>query len=212
MTWQRVQLDDVPPTRWRNGGGVTRELVAWPHPQAWRWRVSVAEVASSGPFSRFDGVQRWLAILDGAGVRLSCDTKTVELTDHSAPLNFDGADPVDCELLGGSVRDLNLMVRDDPAAGRSSSRMQRIAGPTRVDIEIAKTVVLFNRGAPAVLRTETGSVVVPADTLAWQTLPAGCRVEIEADAAIWMEIDDQGASEPFVIASSHIRPETSHGP
>lgn len=191
MPWQRVQLDDVPATPWRNGGGVTRELVAWPHPQAWRWRVSVAEVASNGPFSRFEGVQRWLAILDGAGVRLSFETGAVELTGHSAPLNFDGADPVDCELLGGSVRDLNLMLRSDGAAGRSLSRMQRIAGTTRVDIDVAKTVALFNLGAAAVLRTETGPVVVPADTLAWQTLPAGCCVEIEADAAIWMEIDDQ---------------------
>lgn len=70
MSWQIVHLDDVAPRPWRNGGGVTRELVAWPHAQHWIWRMSVAEVAHSGPFSRFEGVQRWFAVLAGAGVRL----------------------------------------------------------------------------------------------------------------------------------------------
>jgi len=63
-----VQLGDAAPRRWRNGGGVTRELPAWPSPQEWRVRVSVADVEREGPFSSFPGVDRWFAVIDGAGV------------------------------------------------------------------------------------------------------------------------------------------------
>ena len=31
---------------WRNGGGVTRELLAWPDSKDWALRVSVADVAA----------------------------------------------------------------------------------------------------------------------------------------------------------------------
>ncbi|MDP3170391.1 MAG: HutD family protein, partial [Polaromonas sp.] len=47
-----IPLEDVAPTPWRNGGGVTRELIAWPTPQDWDWRISVAEIEKDGPFSR----------------------------------------------------------------------------------------------------------------------------------------------------------------
>ena len=40
--WQVVSLDDVEPKPWRNGGGITRELLAWPHASEWRIRISVA--------------------------------------------------------------------------------------------------------------------------------------------------------------------------
>ncbi|MDO8252256.1 MAG: HutD family protein, partial [Rhodoferax sp.] len=76
MNWRLVQLADAVPRPWRNGGGVTRELLAWPQADDWIWRMSVAEVAHSGPFSRFEGVQRWFAVLGGAGVRLSVGGET----------------------------------------------------------------------------------------------------------------------------------------
>jgi environmental stress-induced protein Ves len=42
MSWHVVQLADVAVMPWRNGGGVTRELAAWPARDAWHWRMSVA--------------------------------------------------------------------------------------------------------------------------------------------------------------------------
>lgn len=73
MTWQLISLADVPPSPWKNGGGVTRELAVWPGAADWRWRLSVAEVASDGPFSNFEGVQRWLAVLSGTRLRVVAD-------------------------------------------------------------------------------------------------------------------------------------------
>ena len=57
MSWRTIHLSDRPATPWRNGGGLTRELVASPEQSDWRWRMSVAEVTASGPFSRFDGMK-----------------------------------------------------------------------------------------------------------------------------------------------------------
>jgi environmental stress-induced protein Ves len=59
-----------PAQTWRNGGGSTRELLAWPEAGAWQLRISVAEITRDGPFSAFAGVQRWFAVLRGDGVRL----------------------------------------------------------------------------------------------------------------------------------------------
>ena len=91
MSWNLVQLADVAPQPWKNGGGTTRELLAWPDADRWRVRLSVAEVAADGPFSRFDGVQRWFAVLGGAGVQLVVDGVTHTLTAASEPFAFDGA-------------------------------------------------------------------------------------------------------------------------
>src|SRR5689334_20024474 len=71
MSWHRISLNDVPLTPWRNGKGNTRELVAFPVRDQWHWRMSVADIETDGPFSRFEGVKRWFAVLSGAGVRLS---------------------------------------------------------------------------------------------------------------------------------------------
>ena len=115
VVWHTVSLVDVAPTPWRNGGGGTRELVAWPPQGEWRWRMSVAEVTASGPFSVFEGVQRWFAVLRGAGVALNIAGTHHTLTTNSAPLNFDGAAPTACTLLAGPTQDFNLMVRSPGA-------------------------------------------------------------------------------------------------
>ena len=38
---------------------------------AFAWRVSVADVGTAGPFSRFDGIDRTLVLLSGAGMTLA---------------------------------------------------------------------------------------------------------------------------------------------
>jgi uncharacterized protein len=117
MTVHRVALAEVPPQPWKNGGGVTHELLAWPaggghaNPGAWQLRVSVATIAADGPFSPFPGVRRWFAVLEGAGVRLQHAAGEQLCRPGDAPWSFDGADAPGCTLLGGPTRDLNLMLR-----------------------------------------------------------------------------------------------------
>ena len=184
MSRHIVSLAQTPPSPWRNGGGVTRELAAWPDAQHWRWRLSVAEVTRSGPFSRFDGVQRWFAVLAGAGVRLTLDGATHELDRHSAPFAFDGAAGVECDLLAGATQDFNLMLR-----GAGVARMQRLSGASSHVLERRTSVALYADDASATLGLGAQSTGVAAHSLAWRELPAGSQVQVQASNALWMEIE-----------------------
>jgi len=106
-----VRADDVPPQPWRNGGGKTRELLAWPAGADWQVRISRADIEADGPFSAFPGVQRWFVVLDGAGVALQFSDGQKRLHPGDAPFEFDGAAAPLCTLLDGATQDLNLMVR-----------------------------------------------------------------------------------------------------
>jgi len=99
--------------RWRNGGGSTTQLAIHEQDGRWLWRLSVAEVARSGPFSDFTGYRRTLAVLEGTGVRLAIEGRPeVELRAFDPPCRFDGHARTECTLLDGPVKDLNLMVHE----------------------------------------------------------------------------------------------------
>ena len=100
------------PIPWKNGGGVTRELLCLPAGSGTEWtlRISVADIAADGPFSPFPGVTRWFAAVAGTGVRLRWPAHAHEVRPGDDALRFDGADAPDCTLLGGATRDLNVMV------------------------------------------------------------------------------------------------------
>lgn len=106
-----VKADDVAAVPWKNGGGVTRHLAADAEGDAWRWRISLADIGADGPFSAYPGVERWFAVVDGAGVELTLAGAPLVLRPHDPPLVFDGADAPACRLLDGATRDLNLMLR-----------------------------------------------------------------------------------------------------
>lgn len=120
MTARRVRLADVPPQPWRNGGGLTREVLAWPQAADWQLRVSVADIECDGPFSPFPGVDRWFAVIEGAGVELAWASGTTALRPGDPPLHFAGEAAPACRLPQGPTRDLNLMHRR--SAGRASMR------------------------------------------------------------------------------------------
>ena len=125
MTLRRFAVDSLPVTPWKNGGGSTCEIACWP-PGAgladFAWRLSIASIALSGPFSVFAGVDRSIMLLDGDGVHLlsvpstdSTQTGQVDI-DHRLdtplqPFSFTGDNAVHCTLLGGPSRDFNVMTR-----------------------------------------------------------------------------------------------------
>ncbi len=145
--------------------------------------MSVAEVERSGPFSRYEGVQRWFAVLSGAGVRLSLDGQTHDLTRDSGPVAFDGAATTACELINGPTQDFNLMVR-----GGRSARMRRLAGDYRFVLKCRGTAAVYAIDAEATLQVDGESIVLPAQSLAWRTLPVGTVVRVIAADALWMEV------------------------
>ena len=106
-----IHADRIEPQAWRNGGGRTRELLARPAGADWKLRVSLADIEADGPFSAFPGVQRWFAVVQGAGVVLRFANGQRRVQAGDAPLCFDGGEGPGCSLTGGPTRDLNLMVR-----------------------------------------------------------------------------------------------------
>jgi environmental stress-induced protein Ves len=97
---------------WKNGGGTTHEALRMPPSgDPFRWRVSIAHIDSSGPFSDFTGYNRKMVLLQGAGVELRFADGTRKALRKVGDLaEFDGAVSAHCELLHGSCVDLNLIV------------------------------------------------------------------------------------------------------
>ena len=114
MTVHRFSRDSVPASTWKNGGGSTREIACWPPGSTlddFDWRVSIATIAASGPFSVFPGVDRTIVLLEGDGMRLKGDGVHALLDTPGEAFEFSGDVAVDCTLLGEASTDFNVMCR-----------------------------------------------------------------------------------------------------
>ncbi|MDM9623136.1 HutD family protein [Rhizobium sp. S96] len=133
---------------WKNGGGETVEIAVSPPEAAlsdFDWRVSMATVATDGPFSIFAGIDRTLSILEGDGMALAIEgAEPLVLTTASEPLPFPADVAVSATLPGGPITDLNVMTR--------RTRLRHRVERTKVDgyssVETAGTwLVLCQQGA-----------------------------------------------------------------
>lgn len=171
-----VRWRDVPPQPWRNGGGVTRELHSGPTEGDWAWRISVADIDRSGPFSAFPGVTRWFAVLSGEGVALALPDGERLLLPGTEACCFDGAAAPGCRLLGGPTRDLNLMLRG--AVGRLAPVVASHAWAPA-----AAQAGLFTLVEGQVHSASGAAHTMPAMSLRWWSVaPASLR--FEADPAL----------------------------
>jgi environmental stress-induced protein Ves len=122
---------------WRNGGGTTTEIVVGPDGSGrFLYRVSIADVASDGPFSRFDGYDRHIMLLSGRGMTLEAGppaSTRIDLTAALEPRSFSGDWDIHGALVDGPVRDFNLIV--DRTRASSSLSVHRFA--TRETIAVA---------------------------------------------------------------------------
>ncbi|MCJ1883496.1 HutD family protein [Pseudomonas sp. LA21] len=140
-----LRAADYPAMPWKNGAGTTREIVrdAGNGMEGFGWRVSIADVGAPGPFSAFTGYQRVISVLEGEGMRLKVDG--VDSRDLRA-LNafaFDGASAVDCTLLGGAIRDFNLIY--SPTCYQARLQWLKLDGAAHF-FSSASTVLLFSAG------------------------------------------------------------------
>jgi environmental stress-induced protein Ves len=130
-------------TPWKNGGGFTREVAAFPPGaglDAFEWRVSLAQIAADGPFSTFPGVDRVLTVVQGEGLLLTVDERMLALDAASPPLAFPGEAKVTARLTDGAISDLNVMVRR--GAWRARTRRLTVAGASDVAAKARVTLVL----------------------------------------------------------------------
>lgn len=203
--WARLAVDALVPRPWKNGGGVTREIAAFPSQaggQDFDWRVSVADITANGPFSRFDGIDRQIVLLSGAGVRLAARDGSFDHTLDAPcrPFAFAGETPVQATLLGGASRDLNVMTRRGryravvtaatggfACTGAAARIVLATVGTWQVRVGQTSAVEL-PAGSALVLRGDEGNALRGEDCLrcdaAGSTPPAVCiHIAIHAEEA-----------------------------
>jgi environmental stress-induced protein Ves len=109
---QVLRSSDYQRMPWKNGGGTTTEI--WKEVSAsgeMLWRLSIADVASDGPFSKFPGIDRWIMVIEGKGMELSIAGMGERRLDRRFdPLFFPGDAKTDCRLIDGPIRDFNFMI------------------------------------------------------------------------------------------------------
>lgn len=183
---QCVALADVPATPWKNGGGLTRDLLCWPDATDWQLRISVADVTRSGPFSSYPGIARWFCVLQGEGVLLHLAGGKHSITPDSPPLHFDGAAAPACELIGGATLDLNLMARQD--AGRAEMARAVAGVPWQSSAPLR---AVFSQQASVLHVAGSAPQPLPARTLAFTTQSQGEPWQLAGrhTAAWWMAFE-----------------------
>jgi environmental stress-induced protein Ves len=139
---ERFAFSSLLATPWKNGGGTTREIAAFPSGagfDTFGWRLSIAEVERDGPFSSFPGVDRTIVLLRGAGMRLRDLGRGDEhaLTDPGAPHAFAGEASIEAKLVDGATSDFNVMTR----RGRWSATVERLT--LRAEVAGADALLLF---------------------------------------------------------------------
>ncbi|MGO9512266.1 MAG: HutD family protein [Steroidobacteraceae bacterium] len=141
---------------WRNGGGITHEAIRVPAGgDAFRWRISVARIERSGPFSDFASYNRTMVLLQGNGAALkSCNGDQHMLHHVGDTVQFDGALATQCELIDGPCVDLNLMVVKSLHGVRSW--VQRLHEPLPLPPTHDRTLVIFPIDAAVVLHAGAG--------------------------------------------------------
>lgn len=132
---------------WKNGHGVTREVTAKEAAGgSFLWRLSLATVSGSGPFSVFPGIDRTIAVLAGDGMVLTVDgQRQPPLTTIADPFAFSGDAAVTADSLGGETTDLNLMTRRGLWRHRLTRRP--ITAALRLEVEADTAALVFGGAA-----------------------------------------------------------------
>jgi environmental stress-induced protein Ves len=146
---KRFALKDIPPEPWKNGGGTTRTLCVGSAGRAgasFDWRVSIAEIAESGAFSVFPGIDRIAVVLENGPLRLTKSPALGHLiaplfvAESYCPLAFEGDIELFANIGNAPVLCLNIMVR------RIAARAQVQLVSTDTEIDARTSTILFAAG------------------------------------------------------------------
>lgn len=146
---------------WKNGLGETIEIAVFP-PDAgigdFDWRISMATVASDGPFSLFPGVERTLSVLSGDGLTLHrADGTKQALGIDSTPYAFPADEQVSATLVDSAITDLNVMTR----RGRFDHGVERLHLDGSVAMPASESaVIVFCLRGQASLAEGAGSTAL----------------------------------------------------
>jgi environmental stress-induced protein Ves len=173
---------------WKNGLGITREVISRPASDGssgFDWRISLATVGASGPFSVFAGIDRTIAVLQGDGMQLTVDgRREPPLLVVSPPFAFSGDAEVRADCLGGETLDLNVMSR----RGFFVHRMTKIPVSAAQTLSMSgDTVAIVFRGDALVTIDSMRSDIGLGDVLICGQMPLELAVEpLGADCTLYV--------------------------
>ncbi len=174
--------------KWKNGAGTTSEIAISPPGAStddFDWRISMAQVGADGWFSEFPGVERTLAVLQGAGIDLSiASAAPVRISPASAPHGFAADAPAFAKLLDGPILDLNIMTRRN----RFTHHMARLDtdAPLRWQLDAGITVVLSHNCALRLDDGITHSHLAAGDAAFFENQSQPLIITPEAQAVIYI--------------------------
>lgn len=172
------------PAPWKNGGGSTTEVAVFPPGadlDAFDWRVSLAEVATSGPFSVFPGIDRTLCLLSGAGVTLGMADAEASLTPVAPVCRFPGDLATSAGLHAGPISDLNVMSRRERFA-HTLERFRLVRDAELVSA--AFTLVLALDGGLRVATADEEVQLSPGDAALLEGAPGRLSATEAADVFV----------------------------
>ncbi|MDR2250325.1 HutD family protein [Acinetobacter sp.] len=138
-----IRADQYTKMLWKNGAGFTLEIARSQGEGDFDWRISMADVTTSGPFSLFPNKQRIISVLDGQGMVLHVDDLPAKKLNQGDIFAFHGESQVQSELVDGAIRDLNLIY--DPA--KFHARFQWLSDAAeQTFISSADLIFIFNQG------------------------------------------------------------------
>jgi hypothetical protein len=172
---------------WKNGGGTTAEIAVEPQDASaaggFLWRLSLATIDQSGPFSAFPGCERTILLVEGDGFVLDIAGQEPIVVDRRfRPAVFSGDRPAACRLRGGPSRDLNLMIDRARIQARcrvveSSGSGETIGGPA------GECLAVCLDGTAAVEAHGAAATLARLDTL---RLPSGATATLRGTAILFV--------------------------
>lgn len=154
-----IRADQYTKMLWKNGAGFTLEIARSQGEADFDWRISMADVTTSGPFSLFPNKQRIISVLDGQGMVLHVDDLPAKTLNQGDIFAFHGESQVQSELFDGAIRDLNLIY--DPAKFRARFQWLNDAAE-QAFISSADLIFIFNQGSETEVNVDDHSVQLAA--------------------------------------------------
>lgn len=170
---ERFDLRAITPQPWKNGAGLTREIAFGGASSVdFDWRISLAEVERDAPFSAFPGVDRCIALLRGAGMRLRSADGAIDhaLTLPLTPFRFPGEAALGARLVDGPCSDFNVMTR----RGVFSSEVRCVRDAT--DLRGGDVTLLLCGTGEWKIGRDDPLALGPMQLLLWRTCVESLRV------------------------------------
>ena len=178
---------------WKNGKGETLELIKDEDDKGLIFRISQAAVTESGTFSDFSGLERHLVLIAGKGMRLTHQSEQGHVSHHDLfhELDiavFNGGDMTTSELIGGTIEDLNIMVRQ----ADTQAEVQAIYAPCDALSKPGNQAYFYaNKVSNIAIDQGRKDLIMPKDSLL--VMSSDERYSLRTGAGVLIEINPHSA-------------------